>query len=651
MRRFSVVWLAFLALTAWAFTPACRAASAPYGGWDAGWSPDGKQISFIAGSPHRPADLWVMDAATGQARQLTQGGAHAPIWSHDGKRIYFTAIRDGRSKHLAVDVATGAVEPFLEWLPDGVEDILPSPDDTHLAYTVDTGKSRDLWVAKMDGSERKGLTANLYVRYFVWTRDSKRILFVPGRVIGTGLWIANPADGSVDQRFDGYAGAPSISPDGRWVAFPSPAGGNPHRLRLVSLADGTEHPLGILNADTGAPAWSVDSQRIVYSGRDRDGFSLFSIGVDGKGVARLTKMGLRGSRPSFSPNGKRILFVGYDNESCASDLFTISADGKQVRRLTTSPAISWRQAWSADGKKIAYLSTQGRRVQLRVRDMATGKVKDLSPVAGQEGEQLAWSPKGDGILVTSGSTLSLVRLTADPRKPAQATLLGDDTAASWFPDASAIALVTWRNKLPAISRSAPDGKDPKELTKPGEKDPGDFFPAVSPDGKQIAFARGGEVWVMAADGTNAHAVTAKPKLGEKESCVVQWPTWSRDGSRLLYTLARVAEKGDSYEIHLVTLADGSDKLVYSEPALTEFALFRDVLTTPAALSPDGKRVLFTSDREGGIPNVWSVNSDGSGLTALTKEGGIFPALSPDGRKLAYTSLGDRSEENKIVPLQ
>ena len=61
------------------------------------WSPDGRQIAFESTGANGRADIWVIPADGGVPRQVTTdpGEENAPVWSRDGKRIYFLSDRDG----------------------------------------------------------------------------------------------------------------------------------------------------------------------------------------------------------------------------------------------------------------------------------------------------------------------------------------------------------------------------------------------------------------------------------------------------------------------------------------------------------------------------------------------------------------------------
>jgi Tol biopolymer transport system component len=61
------------------------------------WSPDGRQIAFESSAAGARSDIWIIPADGGSARRVTTdpGEENAPVWSRDGKRIYFLSVRSG----------------------------------------------------------------------------------------------------------------------------------------------------------------------------------------------------------------------------------------------------------------------------------------------------------------------------------------------------------------------------------------------------------------------------------------------------------------------------------------------------------------------------------------------------------------------------
>ncbi|MBN2111255.1 MAG: PD40 domain-containing protein [Methanosarcinaceae archaeon] len=143
------------------------------------------------------------------------------------------------------------------------------------------------------------------------------------------------------------------------------------------------------------------------------------------------------------------------------------------------------------------------------------------------------------------------------------------------------------------------------------------YPAVSPDGTRIAYvsriAGNYDVWVMDLDGSNNVRIT--DSKGDESS-----PSWSPDGSRLLYSL-----EGDI----LVQAIDSAEPVVL---------LSNSYDNVEPAYSPDGENIVFASD-QGGDYDIWVMGADGKGFTMLTSASASerAPAWSPDGSKIAYVS--------------
>jgi len=170
-------------------------------------------------------------------------------------------------------------------------------------------------------------------------------------------------------------------------------------------------------------------------------------------------------------------------------------------------------------------------------------------------------------------------------------------------------------------------EEPRQLT----SDTNDSEPAVSPDGRRIAFAGsregdagfGRQIYLMLADGSGARRVTSRSGFSNGE------PQFSPDGRKLVFVRAQ-PERG-IYHLFLLTIATGTlrqltfGKHEDSEPVFT----------------PSGMRILFVSDRAsaGGhdASDIWAIGSDGRRARVLVNGSGaeVSPDVSPNGRRMVF----------------
>jgi len=211
-----------------------------------------------------------------------------------------------------------------------------------------------------------------------WSPDGRRIAFTSSRSMPPGyqgeqrfyseLYVMG-ADGSNVQRITFSEGMidfqPAWSPDGRRIVVARGPGTSPPPdhltaptdLWIIDLGTGREQQL------TNSPGtwewfadWSPDGQRIAFEGdlAEPGNDDVYTIGVDGTGLQRLT------SRPGFdgdaaySPDGTSIAF---DSDRTGNlDVFVMRTNGTNIRQLTNHPAGDAQPKYSPDGQFIAFFS-------------------------------------------------------------------------------------------------------------------------------------------------------------------------------------------------------------------------------------------------------------------------------------------------------
>jgi len=305
----------------------------------------------------------------------------------------------------------------------------------------------------------------------------------------------------------------------------------------------------------------------------------------------------------------------------------MEADGSDQTRLTNSDSDNYEPAWSPDRTKIAF--TSDRNMVL----LANGN-PDLNTE----------------IYVMNANGSNLMRLTNDAPPPLGSNRpVSPDFKPSWSPDGTKIAFshgVVVNNRIiryeiwvmdadgsnQMMLSASPFGIeiscDPQRIKNTGYA--GDFDPAWSPDGNRIAFWRrivgnppstsapgisipSGEIWVMDPDGSNQ--VRVSPTPADPDECPRDFePAWSPDELRLAFYSLR---DGGAPEIYVMD-ADGSN-----QRRLTDDLSSND---RDPVWSPDGSQIAFRSTQQN-LKRIAVIDSNGSAQTNLTNSG-TFPAWSP-----------------------
>ena len=174
-----------------------------------------------------------------------------------------------------------------------------------------------------------------------------------------------------------------------------------------------------------------------------------------------------------------------------------------------------------------------------------------------------------------------------------------------------------------------------------------FDPAWSPDGTRIAFATGHEattlgpsLYVMDADGRNMRPLKRLP-YASPTALVGEAPAWSPDGTRIAYQVCTNCElEGRNYQIVVVEVA-GEEY----DPAQVHGLTDDPHGDFNPSWSPDGRRVVFSSDRAYADADsmryrrdLYAVDVDGTHLERLTKTGNAdIPSWGPIGDLIAYAN--------------
>jgi Tol biopolymer transport system component len=182
-------------------------------------------------------------------------------------------------------------------------------------------------------------------------------------------------------------GGTSAAP--RWIVFSGSPGGTPPAQLYRIQTTGTELEQITKGANAAhAPSFSPDGKRIVFA---RLGAGIFVVNLDGSGLRRLTGAG-HDNFPVWSPDGKQIAFRRLARNDWR--LYLMDANGRHVRPLPLAPPAA-RPTWSADRKSIFYPG-EGEVVQV---DARTGRLLERFVVSriSATSQAAAVSPNGRAV--------------------------------------------------------------------------------------------------------------------------------------------------------------------------------------------------------------------------------------------------------------
>ena len=326
------------------------------------WSRDGRWIFFTSGTPvTRQMDLWRVAAEGGAPERLTShnNDVASPAPIDDRTVAYVSRDQDGSGPWLWIVDVDRKISRRVSFGVEKYTSVAAAAGGDRLVATV-TNPSASLWTVPIttdqvaDESAVKPFplpTADSSAPHFAATT----LFYLSSVGAGDGIWrFANDQATELWKGADGAVLAPpAASPDGQKVAAVIRREG---RLRLhVLSADGGELQTlaDTLNVSGGA-SWSPDGKWIVIGGDEAGSAGLFKVSVDGGSPIRL----IAGAalNPVWSPDGSLIVYAGA-NVSVSAPLLAVRPDGSPVKL----PHILVRR----DGERVRFVPDAGGLIYMQ----------------------------------------------------------------------------------------------------------------------------------------------------------------------------------------------------------------------------------------------------------------------------------------------
>ncbi len=394
---------------------------------DAQLAPDSRRVAYVVKLADREKDgyrsaIWLVDANGGEPRQLTAGEREdrSPRWSPDGARLAFTSDRgpvpEGKERAprnlFVLDLAGGEPRQLTRfesdvsdaaWSPDGARICLVAkrPSDEpepkirvyeQLRYKFDEGglwdgRRKHLWFVDVERAEVTQLTDGDWDdAQPAWSPDGARIAFTSNRTEERDrntiedVWVVSvdlPGAPTRVTASDGPNADPSWSPDGTTIAWFGHRDPHAHHAKNIHLWtsaagdvlgswDGTAGSVVITDMRSlvplPAPAWSPDGATLYFIGSERGTAHLYAASSAGGAPRRVTDGEQQLVTASFDRARRRFAAL-IATATEPGDVYVGDVASGALRRLTNVNAALLDEAYVARPERIEFSGADGWRIE------------------------------------------------------------------------------------------------------------------------------------------------------------------------------------------------------------------------------------------------------------------------------------------------
>jgi TolB protein len=263
-------------------------------------------------------------------------------------------------------------------------------DGERMSGTIQNRNIKEIYIADYDGENQRrvtvGRTLNITPR---WSPDARSIAYTSYRRGGANIFISNIFVGTLEE---------------------------------VTKGDKV--------GENWLPAWSPDGTKVAYTSTRDGNPEIYVANRDGSSVRRLTNHPGIDISPTWSPSGTQIAFTS--DRSGSPQIYIMAADGTGLSKKTAESYCD-KPTWSpAPFNEIAYASRNGPGYDIKVLDLATGHVRQLTFGEGTN-ESPAFAPNGRHVafMSTRSGKSQIFTIASDGKNLKQITRAGNNEKPDW----------------------------------------------------------------------------------------------------------------------------------------------------------------------------------------------------------------------------
>jgi eukaryotic-like serine/threonine-protein kinase len=482
--------------------------------------------------------VWLMrrpPPADVKAVRLTSyaGVAETPSFSPDGKKIAFTWNGEKADNFDIYVLQIGSAGPPLRLTTSPSLEAVPawSPDDRWIAFLREGKETNAIVLIPPLGGQERTLAEMPGISRLSWTPDGKWLAFDPqdSPKGHQSLWAVSPETGE-RRRLTTFrsqlpmAGkdnplgdsTPSLSPDGRSLAFAKHVSGGVRELYVLRLTSDLQpegEPVRITDqrySDVSGTAWTADGREVIYGGREL----LWRIPVSAHQMPKQLPFAFPyAMSPTIARTLPRLVYAwhSYSQSLWRLDMHT----GDRRMLIGSNNSIDSAPQYSPDGSRIAFQSNRSGNVEVWTCQANGSNCQQLTSFGGPQCGAPRWSPDGRRIALDSRvegrSEIYVIAADGGPPQRVTNTPGFQNNIPTWSSDGRWLYFGSNRTGRGEIWKLPVDGGQAVQVTRSGG-----HVGISSPDGKYLYYHRGGEspgVFRLPAEGGEETRLVAQPVLG------------------------------------------------------------------------------------------------------------------------------------------